>query len=180
VCSSDPNVCGQDFIVDPGVFTYSALAEERNAFRATAAHNTLAVPGKEQNRWIPGQRGLFLLEDQAGARIEALRPGSVQALHHGFGPVHRRTVRVFPGAVELEDLLGGRCANYCLNFNLHPAVDVIRDDLGGYILRGRDLALQLSVAAGGAAVEGRMEKGFYAPSYGVKLPAARLSFAIKS
>jgi hypothetical protein len=40
---------GEDIIVDPGTYTYTAHPEQRNKFRSTGYHNTIAFEGKEQN-----------------------------------------------------------------------------------------------------------------------------------
>ena len=40
---------GQDVIVDPGTYVYTSYPEERNKFRSTAYHNTIAFDGYEQN-----------------------------------------------------------------------------------------------------------------------------------
>ncbi len=41
---------GQSWIVDPGMYLYTANYEVRHQFRSTAFHNTLMVNGEEQNR----------------------------------------------------------------------------------------------------------------------------------
>ena len=44
-------VNGADAVVDPGTFCYTGRPDLRQAFRATAAHATLALDGEEQNRF---------------------------------------------------------------------------------------------------------------------------------
>jgi hypothetical protein len=41
---------GQTWIVDPGTYVYSADYESRHSFRRTRAHNTVYIPGYEQNQ----------------------------------------------------------------------------------------------------------------------------------
>jgi len=43
-------VDGEDFIVDPGTYLYTADPEWRNKFRSTAFHNTMTITGAEQNK----------------------------------------------------------------------------------------------------------------------------------
>ncbi|MRI87188.1 hypothetical protein FGE12_03320 [Aggregicoccus sp. 17bor-14] len=73
---------GVPVIVDPGSPTYTRDAGERNAFRATGAHNTLEVDGQEQTPLDP-QR-LFALPEAARARVE---------LFHGGAQLDRLVVR---------------------------------------------------------------------------------------
>ena len=64
---------GRPLIVDPGSPTYTRSAAERNAFRSTAAHNTLEVDGQELTPLDP-QR-LFALPEAARARVEVFQTG---------------------------------------------------------------------------------------------------------
>lgn len=51
-------VNGQDYVMDPGVMSYTASVELRNQYRQTAAH-PVPFTGVEQNRYLPGFLGLF-------------------------------------------------------------------------------------------------------------------------
>ncbi len=53
-------VGGEDIIVDPGTYVYTADPAWRNRFRSTAYHNTVAVDGKEQNGFCEAE--LFDME----------------------------------------------------------------------------------------------------------------------
>lgn len=55
-------IAGEDIIVDPGTYTYTAHPEERNKFRSTRYHNTIAFEGEEQNSI---SEKLFHLPDRA-------------------------------------------------------------------------------------------------------------------
>jgi len=44
-------VDGEDIIVDPGTYVYTADPKLRNRFRATERHNTITIDGEEQNRF---------------------------------------------------------------------------------------------------------------------------------
>lgn len=92
--SFELTVGGRALVVDPGTYLYTPLQRERNAFRAVAAHSTLAIAGREQNRMVEGRRGLFCLREQARARLTEAGEGVVVMEHCGFGEIHRRTLRV--------------------------------------------------------------------------------------
>ena len=98
----------QPLVVDPGAYVYTPDPAARNAFRATAAHATLQVDGREQNPLRSDY--LFALEDRAQARALAWEADGPRATfageHRGFDPVvHRRRVS-FDGerrTLEVED-----------------------------------------------------------------------------
>ncbi|OAD19831.1 Heparinase II/III family protein, partial [Candidatus Thiomargarita nelsonii] len=78
-------VDGVPFIVDPGTYIYTPLPKRRNAFRATASHNTLIVEGKEQNQLEETQ--LFALPDKAYAKVTEQSEYKIKMEHRGFGKV---------------------------------------------------------------------------------------------
>ncbi len=43
------SLCGQEFLVDPGTYSYHTDEEWRNYFRGTSAHNTIRVDGVDQS-----------------------------------------------------------------------------------------------------------------------------------
>jgi hypothetical protein len=65
---------GRPVIVDPGTGTYTREPAMRNAFRATAAHNTLEVDGVEQAPLESGR--LFALPEAARARVQVFQSGA--------------------------------------------------------------------------------------------------------
>ena len=102
-----------DVLVDRGTFVYARDPQERNARRGTAAHNTVQVDGREQNRIVPGR--LFALPDTARARITAMEPRDGFELaageHRGYGRsgiVHRRIAALRSDCAAFVDELRGR------------------------------------------------------------------------
>jgi hypothetical protein len=77
---------GQPVIVDPGTGTYTRDPALRNAFRSTAAHNTLQVDAAEQSTLLPER--LFALPEEARARVEVFQSGPeldrLTVRHDGF------------------------------------------------------------------------------------------------
>lgn len=90
---------GVPLIVDPGTGTYGRDPAQRNAFRATAAHNTLVVDGREQAPLDPAR--LFALPDTAAAEVEIFQAGAgidrLAARHRGYAEL--------PNPVEVERTL---------------------------------------------------------------------------
>jgi hypothetical protein len=87
---------GRPVIVDPGTGTYTREPAVRNAFRGTAAHNTLEVDGAEQAPLEP--RRLFALPEAARARVQVFQPGAeldrLTVRHDGY--------RMLPAPVGVE------------------------------------------------------------------------------
>ncbi|MFL5350646.1 MAG: alginate lyase family protein [Hyalangium sp.] len=87
---------GQPLIVDPGTGTYTRDATVRNAFRGTAAHNTLELDGAEQVAFAPTR--LFALPEDARARVEVFQTGPeldrLSVRHDGY--------RALPAPVGIE------------------------------------------------------------------------------
>jgi hypothetical protein len=88
---------GCPFLVDPGTYTYTESASDRNHFRHSAAHNTVTVDGESAS--VPD--GPFSWTSRADARAESWWTGDVvdrvTASHAGFerlaDPVtHHRSV----------------------------------------------------------------------------------------
>jgi len=91
---------GEEFLVDPGTFTYDSSAKWRSYFRGTAAHNTIRIDQKDQS--VAG--GTFLWRETANCRIdyrdETAELLEVVASHDGYqrlsDPVlHTRKVQLF-------------------------------------------------------------------------------------
>lgn len=104
-------VQGISLIVDPGTYVYTPIPEARRRFRSTAMHNTL-VAG-EQNQ----DKGLFQLSDRAKARGIQLQEDLFVGEHEGFGPVHRRILKIGPDCIEGTDLFEGPAE---IHFHLAP------------------------------------------------------------
>ena len=162
----------QPLLVDPGAYVYTPDPVARNAFRATAAHATLQVDGREQNPLRSDY--LFSLEDRAGARSLAWEADGAQATflgeHRGFAPVvHRRRVR-FDGAagtVEVDDEVigGGESLQWSFPLAAGAQVEVV-GAAATALWPGATLQLQAP-----DGVTWSVEQGWTSPRYGVREPA---------
>jgi hypothetical protein len=133
---------GREWICDPGTGTYTPDPALRNRMRSTAAHATLQLGSREQNRFGDRPDDLFLMtsrarpevtdwsHDEDGARLVAL--------HRGFGDAwtHSREVRLDVGrrSCMITDRLWGGDASaddderVFLRFPVAPGVEATPRD----------------------------------------------------
>ena len=125
-CLSFEMTCGrQRVLVNTGVSTYEE-GERRNRERSTAAHNTVALDGAEQNEmW-----GAFRVGRRARPREIHVTDQEVKAQHDGFrtvGIVHQRRFSLSGSEVRIDDNLvarGSARARGTAYFHYHPSVDL--------------------------------------------------------
>lgn len=172
------------FLVDPGSFVYTGDHRARNAFRATAAHNTVRVDGREQNR-IPA-RDMFRLENDVRATVLDWRATDEQAwleaeyiTRAGRWWHHRRfEYRQDPGCWLITDKIKAG-AWYALQ-NTHSIelvfhFSTLPVELDGLTVwttceTGPNLVL-LPLGAARCALFAALEADWHAPHYGVRWPA---------
>ncbi|MGE5293762.1 MAG: heparinase II/III family protein [Solirubrobacterales bacterium] len=167
---------GRDVVVDPGTYLYTSNPIQRNLFRATGSHNTVAVDGREQAE-LPAD--LFRLPEQVRIRRAEWKETAGRASFTGAieyaGIAHERTVAVdeASGRWIVEDHIvspcrvGGRIA-----FHLAPGLAV--RDLKLFD-RGSDSPVAC-MEAGGAPVETGTYQ--YSPEYGVAVRAPCISIRV--
>ncbi len=93
------SACGRAFIVDPGLYVYTADLDERHLFRSTAYHSTVQIDDVEQN--TIGEDAPFSIGAEARVRVLVWEStpefDRIVAEHSGYErlaePVtHRRTI----------------------------------------------------------------------------------------
>jgi hypothetical protein len=104
-------VHGSPVVVDPGTFTYEP-GQERNWFRSTRAHATVAVDGADQFLFTGSFRALGIphvrILDASGSGQE----GAITAAFDGFrnvagGVSHRRRLSWSKDEISVEDQIEG-------------------------------------------------------------------------
>ena len=124
---------GRPMIIDAGTCCYSADIPTRNAFRSTAAHNTLMLDGKEQNP-IEDWR---MLRDRTHAHCDSWKDsetettfcGEHQGYHH-LGAIHRRSIQLDKKShrlVILDEILGD--GPHFMDFHLHLDPSLTRKNI---------------------------------------------------
>lgn len=158
-------VDGEDIIVDPGTYVYTANPAWRNRFRSANYHNTVMVD--EQEPSITYTTELFVLksgricrclnfnEDEGCVWFQGECSISAQKTHL----IHRRHVlfNKRTQSIIVDDKLLGHPQTAKLVMTLAPAV------------KPKDLAIEASASY-------RVEEGWYSPGYGITKRAGKLIF----
>lgn len=110
-------------LVDPGTYVYTPLPEYRNRFRSTETHNTLWIPGQEQNPWPGGRSGLFRMKDRSRAKVTLSGPETFAGKSHGFSALHRRAIYFRPDLITVEDYCPAPAIK-AVNLLFHPEVSI--------------------------------------------------------
>jgi hypothetical protein len=184
---------GEDFVVDPGTFSYTPSPAWRDYFRTTAAHSTIVVDGRSQaepagafswrTRPCVTLRSWYSTAecDFADAHHDAYASREDRVRHR------RRVLFVKPSYwIVVDDLYGERRHTVELRFQFAPRpIDVAPD---GWVLAhgagGRGLRLR---AFGTGALEPEIRRGrehppdgWTSPSYGTRQPAPALVYALSA
>jgi hypothetical protein len=162
---------GRTLIQDIGTGVYTPDWDRRNRFRSTAAHNTLSIEGREQNRWENTRPGLFCLISASHARLLTAGDEGAEGEHSGFGVPHRRAVRLRERGVEGIDTCPAAEPRE-VHFHFGEGVDAAVDAEGVLLTAaGRPLA-RLRGGPGAWTIHGEE----WSPAYGVfgRSQAARL------
>jgi hypothetical protein len=191
---------GHPVVVDPGTGTYLRYPQTRNAFRSTAAHNTVEINDREQSTFDP--RRLFALPSALDARVERLETaGGRTTLVVGYHSPKRsvRLRRIFLLDEAQKTLLvfdriegtGSARVRARLHFPDHEvrlrplsAAEHARARLAaepgvfvgetGAELGPAEFPRALAIPGAGLGME--VGEGDYSPSYGQIQPAAKLVY----
>ncbi len=132
-------VAGKSFLVDPGIYVYTASEYHRNLYRSVMAHNTAVISGREQNRFARESKWWGCCEETHCQCLEwRVSPaGAVFAgEHRGYmglepGLMHQRRIEYNRQQRELMVRDRFPCAGGDANlrhtqllFMLHPACSV--------------------------------------------------------
>jgi hypothetical protein len=168
---------GKSLIIDPGRYTYSEHPPNlRHWFKGTAAHNTVCVDGLDQVAYRRGKPKKPLPQAQLIERWNA--PGFDVLCGTAQSPCYEviHTRRIFYVADEYwvisDSLAGERPHRFDLRFHLSPEAWE-RVHVAGCTVRAPGLTL---VFSHGSRL--RIEPGWFAPLYGVKVNAPVISAII--
>jgi uncharacterized heparinase superfamily protein len=170
---------GQEVLVDPGIYVYTAGKDYRDAYRSVLAHNTVAVADEEQNRFLADSPWWGCHED---THCECLRWESSATRdvfvgeHLGYTRLtppllHRRGIEWWKDENRVritDDLLTSQAGSLLpkarWTFMLNPECRVVRMAGGVVVVQRGELTVRLAVAHG----LWQERRGWYSPSYGIR------------
>jgi hypothetical protein len=177
---------GQEFLIDPGTFSYHGHAAWRAYFRGTAAHNTIRVDGQDQS--VPA--GGFQWSQMARCQIEHTQNTEdsieLEASHDGYkrlpDPViHRRRMRLLKKSKRLLIFDRLECARsheieIFFHFHEHCQLQHIGANAFGAQIEDRQLVLKIDNQLSPSITRGAEKPilGWVSRTYGVKTPAPTL------
>jgi len=170
---------GQDIIVDPGTYVYTANPEERNKFRSTEYHNTMKFDGYEQNEI--SEEDMFSLPDSIRIKEAALKEGDNNIAFQGeieyTSVAHKRTIILDKESSnwQIRDRVScSKSLNGKLRFHLSPNLT----SEGNTILLKTSKNRIASIEIQGYSLE--KDKYDYSPEYGVEMKAECLTINIST
>jgi hypothetical protein len=181
---------GEQFIVDPGTYCYTAEPGWRDYFRSTAAHSTVTVDGLDQA--LPA--GPFAWQSHPGARLRQwLSTDEIDFAdveHNAYTHLtdrltHRRRLLFVKPRLWLvvDDLDGTGEHRIDLRFQFAPMDVTLESDLQARarVAKGHELLVWpvATVPLKGEILEGYLDgrQGWVAPHYGQRHPAPVLVYS---
>ena len=172
---------GRPLVIDPGRYTYSEQAPNwRRWFKGTAAHNTVLVDGLDQTSYRRGKPKGRIAQGRFIKRLSA--PGfdvlCGEVTSPAYEVVHTRHIFFIAGEywIIADRLRGARPHRFDLRFHLSPESEgEVAIEAHGHnaVARTQGCALVFHSASGI-----NVERGWYAPSYGVKHTAPVVSVGV--
>lgn len=174
---------GRPLILDPGRYTYHQdELNWRHWFKGTAAHNTVCVDGLDQTPYRCGKPKGPVAEARL---LERLSAPNFDVLHGqvtspAYEAIHSRLVFFIADEywVIVDQLDGGMPHDYNLRFHLAPEAmnhTAIQRRDGNNVVIAPGLALVFQPAD-----EPRLEPGWFAPQYGLRVSAPVVSVRTKA
>jgi hypothetical protein len=191
ILSFELSFLGEDFIIDPGTYAYTADFKERNKFRSTQMHNTTMIDQQEQNDFFQDP---FYINQQSEFKINRWEINDKEYIleteHNGYEklkcPVVHNRLFVYnreDQSLQIEDKFRGR-GDHELEWNFHFAPNIkiwVKEDRADnkeIILTSNKGSIILSVPK---ILNCVIIEDEYSPSYGIKKPtkAIRLKGFLK-
>ena len=175
-----------DFIVDPGIYTYTPSKYYRDLYRSCDVHNTVYIDDEPQNRHLEDSPWWGCHEDTKCEVLEwAATDEQVvfEGQHQGYlrlpaQIIHRRRIELSESRriYEVHDFFvskqeGEALPKMSFNLMLHPDCEIAAPESGAVVVRQSGVELKIESSAG----EWELADAFISPSYGVKCATTRLT-----
>lgn len=164
---------GSPLIVDSGTYGYTFDPAARNAFRGTAAHNTVMIDNTE----LADFAGLWSVrEDPTKPVVLRWNTSSTEDLlvaeqfsYHRLPSkvTHQRTFRLLKQESKFEvtdELKGSDEHSFKFVLHFHPSVAIVKETARRWQLTGRTVRCILTTSH-----DWSLEKSLYSPSYGIRM-----------
>lgn len=167
----------QRVVVNSGTSCYG-LGEQRELERATAAHNTVEVEGKNSSEVWGGFRvarrarpfGVVVREAEDTIRIEGAHDG----YRRWSRPViHRRSWELRAGMLQVVDRLEGRAGKAIARVHFHPDLRLEDENNGGVARWDHGIITWASECC-----ESSIVASTWHPEFGVSVPASALALQL--
>lgn len=166
------NYKGQPVIVDTGTSTYE-ISQRRSWERSTAAHNTLAVGGKNSSdvwkSFRVGRRAKIIsIVEKDGSLAVAYRPSGCPEI------VHRRSFSWNDNCLEITDLLeGGEVLDATAALHFQPGVEV--KQVADGVLHAGNLEIRII----GIETKAELRSHEFAAGFNERRTGVRAGFRVK-
>lgn len=175
-----------DFLVDPGIYTYTPSKHYRDLYRSCAVHNTVCVDGQPQN-CILEDSPWWGCHEETKCEVLAWEVSEEQVIfegqHQGYLRLpsritHRRRIALSEShrVYEVRDYFSSETESdplpkMCFHLMLHPDCEMASRESGRLVVRQRGINLKIEAFEG----EWKCSEAFVSPSYGVKCATTRLT-----
>jgi hypothetical protein len=178
---------GRELLADPGTYSYVTDHNARNAFRGTAAHNTIHVDGTDQSEPL----GPFSWEAKVDTQVECWTVGKnfelFQGAHTGYvrlphPVIHRRWVfHLKSDFWVIRDLVVGEGEHSLeLSWHLSPGLVVERKSANCFVCKEGEESKFALLTNEGSDWTNELGEGWCSPVYGRKERAALIHFRLRS
>lgn len=177
---------GEEWIVDPGTYTYTPEPEWRLCFRSTAYHNTVVVDDQEQSP-LEMRKPFWIGEDPGAQLVDwHVSPGKERFLgeHRGYSRlsdpvIHRREVLFYNQAPFwlINDHLEAMATHtFSLHFHFGPLrlLTDEEDHLSFLVSNGKEVLLLVPLDRHQLTGEKRI--GWFSEFYGKKIEGSKLVY----
>jgi len=167
--SFELSISGRDFIIDPGIYVYTADYKLRNLFRSTSMHNTLQVGNLEQNNFE--EREVFTINNETKAQLLNFNNNYFKGRHYGYkdkaGIIAEREVKLEDNKIIINDFIiedpGNIKYKKYIRFHLDKDVEIEKKS-DYFILTNKKIRIKLFNLQ---KIEYKIGKSWMAKEYGV-------------